>query len=334
MLQGAIRRQADIDALLRRAGIPKELVGAPMSRVSQAQFAALIRIVTWRLRDEFWGLCSHPVRIGSFACACRLMVEQPTLGEALNAALRFYRQMIDDFAPRLQIRDGMAKVDLVERVAWNEPLGFAESSFLYCGSGVLSWLVARNLPLAQVRLRNAHSAYNAETDWLFGAEVRFSQPRAGLCFDAKWLNLPVMQTSETLSTFLAKAPANVAVKYRDQTNPVERTRRLLRRHMGKRPLTLEEVSRMLAMTPQTLRRRLQEEGQGFQQIKDDLRRDLSIAYLERPELTLQEIARLVGFSETSTFHRAFKCWTGLAPGVYRLRSLDEPDTSTAQSEDV
>ncbi|MGX9393896.1 AraC family transcriptional regulator ligand-binding domain-containing protein (plasmid) [Nitrobacteraceae bacterium UC4449_H16] len=69
MLQGAIRRQADIDALLRRAGIPKEWVGAPMARVSQAQFAALIRIVTWRLRAEFWGLCSHPVRVGTFASA-------------------------------------------------------------------------------------------------------------------------------------------------------------------------------------------------------------------------------------------------------------------------
>jgi AraC-like DNA-binding protein len=82
------------------------------------------------------------------------------------------------------------------------------------------------------------------------------------------------------------------------------------------------------MTPQTLRRRLQEEGHGFQAIKDNLRRDMSIEYLARPDLTLIEIAERVGFSETSTFHRAFKSWTGVAPGEYRLSRLDKSGAST------
>ena len=82
---------------------------------------------------------------------------------------------------------------------------------------------------------------------------------------------------------------------------------------------------MLAMTPQTLRRRLHDEGRGFQAIKDDLRRDVSIEYLARTDLPLLDIAEKVGFSETSTFHRAFKSWTGVAPGEYRLRRQEEPD---------
>ena len=44
------------------------------------------------------------------------------------------------------------------------------------------------------------------------------------------------------------------------------------------------------MTPQTLSRRLREEGQGFQALKDDLRRDAAIELLQRPELTLLDIA--------------------------------------------
>lgn len=325
MLQGAVQRQADVDAILRRAGIPKALVGSPMARVSQAQFAALIRVMIRVLRDELWGLCSHPVRIGTFANACRTMVEHKTLGEALRAGLRYYHLMVDDFVPRLRVQDGMAHIDLVERAPWSEPLGFAESSFLYCGTGVVSWLVARKMPLAQVRLRNPRSAYNTETRWLFEADIVYDAARAGVSFDAKWLDLPVIQNSRTLAAFLAEAPASLSVKYRDQTSATERTRRLLRRHMGARMLTLEEVSNMLAVTPQTLRRRLHEESQGFQAIKDDLRRDMSIEYLAQPELTLQEISERVGFSETSTFHRAFKGWTGVAPGEYRQRRLDEAE---------
>jgi len=81
------------------------------------------------------------------------------------------------------------------------------------------------------------------------------------------------------------------------------------------------VSQSLAMTPQTLRRRLRDEGQGYQTIKDDLRRDVAIEYLGQPELTLLDIANRLGFSEASTFHRAFKGWTGLAPGAYRQTRL-------------
>jgi AraC-like DNA-binding protein len=73
------------------------------------------------------------------------------------------------------------------------------------------------------------------------------------------------------------------------------------------------------MTPQTLRRRLREEGQGFQSLKDHLRRDAAIEYLARPDMTLLDIADQLGFSEASTFHRAFKKWTGVAPGEYRQR---------------
>jgi AraC-like DNA-binding protein len=71
------------------------------------------------------------------------------------------------------------------------------------------------------------------------------------------------------------------------------------------------------VTPQTLRRRLREEGRGFQQIKDELRRDAAIEYLLQTRVPLLEIANRVGFSEASTFHRAFKHWTGVAPGEYR-----------------
>ena len=54
-------------------------------------------------------------------------------------------------------------------------------------------------------------------------------------------------------------------------------------------------------------------------LKDNLRRDAAIEYLARPDMTLLDIADQLGFSEASTFHRAFKKWTGVAPGEYRQR---------------
>jgi AraC-like DNA-binding protein len=121
------------------------------------------------------------------------------------------------------------------------------------------------------------------------------------------------------------------VKYRDQTSLTERIRRLLRRSLAQELPSLEAVGQALSMTPQTLRRRLRDEGQGYQAIKDDLRRDVAIEYLNQPELTLLDIANRLGFSEASTFHRAFKGWTGVSPGAYRQTHLatTEPALHTA-----
>ena len=58
-------------------------------------------------------------------------------------------------------------------------------------------------------------------------------------------------------------------------------------------------------------------------IKDALRRDVAVEYLTQSDLPLLEVAARVGFSEASTFHRAFKGWTGLTPGAYR-QAHNEP----------
>src|SRR5690606_32132358 len=78
-------------------------------------------------------------------------------------------------------------------------------------------------------------------------------------------------------------------------------------------------ARALHMAPSTLRRRLEDEGQSFQAIKDELRRDLAIHYLCHTSKSVMDISSELGFSESSAFHRAFKKWTGAGPGEYRQR---------------
>lgn len=79
----------------------------------------------------------------------------------------------------------------------------------------------------------------------------------------------------------------------------------------------EYVAQALHTSAQTLRRRLKEEGLTYQELKDQLRRDSALYYLERGDLSIQEVAEKLGFSEPSTFHRAFKKWTNMTPGAYR-----------------
>jgi len=73
----------------------------------------------------------------------------------------------------------------------------------------------------------------------------------------------------------------------------------------------------LNMTSRTLRRKLKEEGESYQQIKDRVRCDIAIRLLTEESLTVAETGELIGFTEQAAFCRAFKSWTGVPPSAYQ-----------------
>lgn len=315
ILLGARHLGLAVEPLLARAGIPVALLEAPLARISQRQYAALIRTLRRALRDELWGLCSRPLRPGSFGRCMRQLVHCARLGDALREGFAHYHLLLDDFVPRLAGHDGVARVQFVLRRASDARLDYAVKAFMLLSFGAASWLVARRIPLLGVDYTAGHAS--TDSSRVYQVPVRYGQPHVGLSFDARWLELPVVQSPQSLREFLAGAPANLIVKYRDSSNLTDRIRRLLRKSLGGEMPSLEAVSAQLAVTPQTLRRRLRDESRGFQQLKDETRRDAAIELLLHTPLPLPEIAARVGFSEASTFHRAFKQWTGVAPGEYR-----------------
>jgi AraC-like DNA-binding protein len=315
ILLGARLRELDVAPLLARAGIAPALLESPLARVSQQQYAHLIRALRRALRDELWGLAARPLRPGSFALCMQQLVRCATVGEALRSGFAFYDLLIDDFVARLSVQGNKARIQFVLRRPVDARLDYAIKAFMLFTFGSASWLAARRIPLLGIDYTT--SMHPSETSRVYQAPIRQNQAHVGMSFEAHWLQLPIVQTTQSLREFLIGAPANLIVKYRDTSSLTDRIRRLLRRRLGGELPSLEEVGETLAVTPQTLRRRLREEGRGFQQIKDELRRDTAIEYLAQTRLPLIEIANRVGFSEASTFHRAFKNWTGVAPGEYR-----------------
>jgi AraC-like DNA-binding protein len=91
-------------------------------------------------------------------------------------------------------------------------------------------------------------------------------------------------------------------------------------------LTEDSVAAALNMTKRTLHRKLRQHGESFRSLLEGVRTSLVMGYLADAELTLTEIAFLLGFSDASSFSRAFRRWFGTTPSIARAGSIPEDMT--------
>ena len=321
-LQSVRGRALDADQLLANVGLSPSLLQVPQARVSAKHYGALWRTIALALDDEFFGQDSRRMKAGSFAMLCHSVLGCKTLRQALDRSLRFFALILDDIAGKAERDAGEARIVLHECVAGAGQRVFAHELLLTLLYGVSCWLVGRRIPILRTEFSYAEPAHSAEYRLMYCADLRFRRPHTLIAFEASYLDLPVVQNERSLKEFLRTAPESILLKYKNGSSLNARVRRRLRQFLPGEVPDFEGLADELNMTPATMRRRLHEEGESYQSIKDQLRRDLAISYLSHSSRSVMDIALELGFSERSAFHRAFRKWTGASPGEFR-RTLQD-----------
>jgi AraC-like DNA-binding protein len=289
----------------------------PQARVSAQHYGALWRSIALALDDEFLGQDSRRMKAGSFAMLCHSVLGCRSLRQALDRSLRFYALILDDIFGTLVRQAGEARIVLHERAPGAGRRVFAHELLLMLVFGVCCWLIGRRIPILRTEFSYAEPPHSAEYRLMYSADLSFDRPHTVIAFEANYLDLPVVQNERSLKEFLRTAPESILVKYKNGSSLAARVRRRLRQFLPGEVPDFEVLAVELNMTPATMRRRLHDEGQSYQSIKDQLRRDLAISYLSHSTRSVTDIALELGFSERSAFHRAFRKWTGASPGEFR-----------------
>lgn len=319
-LAGARRQGYDAHAMMREAGIDPVLVEADQARVTGHQFTRLMQVIWATVEDEFMGFAPARSRPGTFATLCQLVIHCDSLDCVLRRASHFYGLFETGITMPLTLYGEEAMV----RIQTEAPLGedrhhFLQESLLVIWHRLGSWLIGQGIPLTRVGFNYPEPAHSGEYRGIFQAPVVFDQPETGLVFPARYLQEPVIRDELEMRQFLKSSPADLLARPDDRNSYTARIRAQIGRDFTQPIPDFETIAHNLNTSPQTLRRRLRSENTSFQEIKDNLRRDIAIVHLTRDQLAIDEIAHRAGFTETSTFHRAFKKWTGVTPGAYRSR---------------
>ncbi len=320
LLEGAELKGYSAEDILKTRGIPPQILTSSKLRISTLAFAKLMYAVIELLRDETVGQLRKPQPIGSL----RLLVQACSTRRTVRESFQTWR-------------DGLNLIGGGVKTYWSEIEGggyyavhcesapgiaddFATETGLMVAHRVHCWLAQEFLPIRKVELKYPEPAHSDEYRFLFyGAPVHFGQRQNAIFFDDKTLDLECHRDRDSLDEILKQIHIKMMMLSRQGTSLTMQIRLWLERcfREGLDTAQLPQAAEHFGLNPQTLRRQLKAQGASYQQLKEDTRRDVAIHYINEGQLSIEEIGFRLGYSESSTFIRAFKGWTGLTPLSFR-----------------
>jgi AraC-like DNA-binding protein len=310
---------ADVRASAVAAGVPLELANDPEGRISHEAMMRLWDELARRTADDQLGLHvaqlarNAPDNVLAYAAqSCA------TLEAAVRSSLRYTRLVNEAIEAALIVDGARAALRLGVQAGLHWHRQAAEAGL------ALVCLFARQCAddrFAFTRVSFAHRrpARVDEHQRIFQCELVFEAPHHELELSRAALATPLMHADRALQEHLDRYLQDMLAAL-GSDDVVTRLRRELARMLRGGAPDVNQAAAQLAMSARTLQRQLQLAGTSFQAVLDDVRRELAVRYLDDFRTSLAEVGFLLGFAEASSFHRAFRRWTGMTPAEVRRRN--------------
>lgn len=319
MLSGLETKGMNTDGYLRQAGVDPVALKTPgHPGVTPMQYVALFYALMNEVKDECLGLFSRPFKPGSFALTAREGLSAPDLRRAIKRMCAALNLLQDDISFSLQVNGDEAGVHM-QTIELHHPTPvFAQETMVRVLWRLAAWLLNAPLPITHFDFTYPEPEHHENYNLVFPAPRRYAQAAFGFWFKARELETPVSRDEHALRVFLTDAYTQVISPPRHFGAISQKVRNHLMRSYPQWP-SLEEVAEHMHTSVASLQRHLAAESTSLQWLKDDLRRDLAISRLSSSRVSLVQLASELGFSDSPTFQRAFKRWTGKHCGAYRRR---------------
>lgn len=318
IVRAAAARGVNAQVLFRAAKVEANGLDDPDRRIPFAQVAALYEHGAKLTGDDAFGLhVGESVDLTAFDVLGYSVLNSSTLGEALDRIVRYNfiwtngsYFSIDQTSALTRILYIYLDESIVQR------RHDAEMTFAALAS--LSRLITNtDLLPARVTFQHDRPPRITEHQRIFQCPVEFSADSNQFFIESAALSRPIFKADPGLCAVLDRHAEALMARYPRNDTLVERVRTIIKDDLRGGQASLERIADNLGMSGRTLQRKLREHGTSHQELLDQMRRDLALRYLREPEMAICEVAYLLGFSESSALHRAFKRWTGQTPKEFR-----------------
>lgn len=262
------------------------------------------------------------VKIRHYGIVGFAALSSKTLNDAITLMLRFY-PLITESNTAKRVECG----DLIE-LHWLPYLGPGTS--LSKQHSMASWAVMARQLTARPDLTGAAYFSFKQPDRIdayqriFGPELYFDQPETKLVF-GRWIaELPIAQSDPPTHNLLM-AQVEKAFQALSQSTLLQNIVAYITAHLASNSTGIHQVAAALGMSSRTLQYQLSADGYAYRDLLERIRQEHAEHYLKHTDMSLNDIAYALGYSEQSPFQKAFKRWTGQAPGEYRKQAGEQSE---------
>lgn len=306
--------------LLQDIGLPERDLQDGESRIDLIYLMRLGHTIIQRTGAQDIGLTAGTrASITRFGLAGLAAMTAPTLGEALRTLVNLEPLYARCYRGNSQLRrsEGQWRLSFYSIAPYNDYTFFVVDAVLANWVSVIRFLTGRDDLVSGVLIEFPMPVYHEAYTREFGGIVQFHQECNELLLAPEALEVPVIHRNESLHISLLRQSEEQLTRIALANTWRNRVQRVLGTMLHGRTPSIDEVATSLGIPSWTLRRKLRDENASFQDIVDDMRRDVALSYMRNTELSFGEISYLLGFSTPGAFQRAFKRWTDSTPGEFR-----------------
>lgn len=298
-------------------GIDEQRLKDGSSRYSQEQVSSLWHASVKATGDPYFGLkVASNIRPSSFHVVGYSMSCSATLGDALRRFAHYAKLISSSATVELDELDDHAKLSFVFETGGLPPTDQALDTVL---AGIVcfsSWLVGSPVYPVEVRFQHSCLSNSEEYTKLLKCPVTFDHSEDSVIFSVADIDRNILSADEHLASILDSMAINQLAELSGRFS--RKVRECLQKQFALGEISKGRTAALMHMTERTLLRRLKDEGTTFQEVLDCLREELACDQLRRSDITVQDVSTMLGFSDASTFSRAFKRWTGRRPSSAQL----------------
>ena len=254
---------------------------------------------------------------GAYRAIDYLCARANTLGEALGLLSKVFGIVNDSVRVTVEpFGEGGAAMSVHRADGGDVPAMYADYALAACVCRMGIVLGDRGPP-THVTLRRPAPADLSAHHLAFGSDVRFDQDLDAAFYDQAALSTPTLNPDPGLRDVLHRHAVALLATLPTVDPLVDQVRGVLQEGLPYGHSELARVAKSLSTSPRTLQRRLSELGVRWSDLVTQTRFTLAKAHLGEHDLSIEEVGLLVGYSDPSSFHRAFARWCGQTPGGWR-----------------
>ncbi|PXA52473.1 AraC family transcriptional regulator [Acinetobacter baumannii A424] len=304
----------DSQPLLEQAGLDIQALSNPDARYSLKQTANLWKLAVQKTQDSCFGLkVASQVNQNTFHVLGHSLITSTTLKEMFLRIIRYFRVVTD--IPELEFygqgNNHYFVIHVPDEVQ-PESIDAFISVFIRSSRALQGSVFS---PL-RIELRRSEPEDLETFQSILKAPIVFNAPKDMIVFDTATIEQPLEGANPTLTQEYDEIINRYLARF-DKENILARVKVKLIEKLSTGDFQQQDVAKSLGLSIRSLQRKLSAENTSYSELLDQTRHELALSYIKNSSHNITEIAYILGFTDVSSFTRAFRRWTDLSPIHYR-----------------